>query len=353
MIINFRAIYEYFFKSFNISRDSDVLIDIQKDGVKYVMIIKRSWIYGLLRSWMLLLIVVFILPINCYLLYKNFGETTSTYVLIILLLINLLYWLYSVIIYLFKFRRIRGERSIIVEINDSREQLVEGDKVFTTFFNQTIFNYFLLIGITIVIVIDFIISKNFLNIGLYGVLNIMLLLTQLILALKLKEKFIDLQMDFCVIIPGKIMIFDQKGVFLNTQTMESDKIKTITSKIPHFLGSVFNYGDITILAEGDDSSGSSVGFLNLYYVPHPYETVEEINKLLAGDIKTIDKNINFYLNKILYELNIKNSKKSSLDNVEKIREYLIENDEKIKNDFNSGDEEVKKDIEEIYKIYMK
>jgi hypothetical protein len=134
--------------------------------------------------------------------------------------------------------------------------------------------------------------------------------------------------------------------------MEANKIKTITSKIPNFLWSIFNFWDITILAEWDDSSWESLWFLNLYYVNDPYKTVEEINKLLWWKIQEINKENNFYLLEILHNLQIKNTEKSIKENESKIKSYLKENESKIKNDFLNWSNETKEDIEELYKLYL-
>ncbi len=351
MFINFRNIYEFFFKSFNISLDTKMLETIKKEWVKHVLIIKRSWIFGLFESWILLIIFLIMLT-NCYLLFKNFWNSIHTYTLVSLLTINILYWFYSVIVFLYKFKKIWGVKNEIHDINYSTKLLQEWNIIFTKFFNQTIFNYLLLIWITIYIILDFFISKNFLQIWIYGTTNIILLFIQIFLSSKFKKRLIDLQMDFCVIMPWKILIFNQTWVYMETKNMEANKIKTITSKIPNFLWSIFNFWDITILAEWDDSSWESLWFLNLYYVNDPYKTVEEINKLLWWKIQEINKENNFYLLEILHNLQIKNTEKSIKENESKIKSYLKENESKIKNDFLNWSNETKEDIEELYKLYL-
>lgn len=48
-----------------------------------------------------------------------------------------------------------------------------------------------------------------------------------------------------------MFFINQSGVLSNTQTLESDKIKTIKSTFPSPIAGLFNYGNIDILTEGD------------------------------------------------------------------------------------------------------
>jgi len=41
---------------------------------------------------------------------------------------------------------------------------------------------------------------------------------------------IDLEMDFAIVIPGKIMFYNQSNLTRSVQAINSEKIKTITSK---------------------------------------------------------------------------------------------------------------------------
>jgi hypothetical protein len=45
---------------------------------------------------------------------------------------------------------------------------------------------------------------------------------------------VDLEMDFNVVIPGKIFFINQSGIYMKTQSMNASKIKTIDCKIPNF-----------------------------------------------------------------------------------------------------------------------
>jgi hypothetical protein len=56
-----------------------------------------------------------------------------------------------------------------------------------------------------------------------------------------RKRMVDLEMDYNVIIPGKIFFVNQSGVLSSIQTIESDKIKTVRSAFPSKIASFFNY----------------------------------------------------------------------------------------------------------------
>ncbi len=85
-------------------------------------------------------------------------------------------------------------------------------------------------------------------------------------------------MDFNVVVQGKMFFINQSGVLSNTQTLESDKIKTIKSTFPNALASFFNFGNIDILTEGDQGS---LGAMQMFYVTSPAKVVNSIQTLLG------------------------------------------------------------------------
>lgn len=67
MFINFSRITTWIFKSFDITGDTKLLKKLEKDGVRFLMIIKKHWIYSILMSWRVFFVVA-IACINIYLL---------------------------------------------------------------------------------------------------------------------------------------------------------------------------------------------------------------------------------------------------------------------------------------------
>ncbi|MDD2565746.1 MAG: hypothetical protein PHZ26_04225 [Candidatus Gracilibacteria bacterium] len=275
-IINFRSAYEAIFKSFNVSADTELVSKLESDGIQKMIIIKRSWFFGLFISWMFVLMFIIMIA-NSYLIYVNFANFTVSGILISVLIFNILYRIFSVFLYFSKFKKIYGVRSVIVDTKVIKEHLNDGDLAFSKFFNQTIFNYFILVLITLFTAYEIVFVYGFNEVGFLGGLNIILLIVQMFLSTKFKKRMLDLEMDFAVVIPGKIILYNQSNLSRDVQTINSEKIKTITSKHAKLLGSIFDFGEITILTEGDEAN---MGEMTLQYIACPSETVYEINELL-------------------------------------------------------------------------
>lgn len=276
-MLNFRKLYEIIFKSFNVAADTEMVEQLENDNIEKMIIIKRSWIFGIFISGKFISMLL-IMIINIYLIHLNFSDPTESWILMWILVFNMLYWIYSIMIYFSKFRKIYWERSKIVDTKTIKTQLQEWDIAFSKFFNQTIFNYFILIWISIYIIYDLIFIAWFSTITAYGWLNIFLLLTQIYLSKKFKKRMIDLEMDFSIVVPWKIIFYNQSWLKRTVLTINSEKIKTITSSHAKLIWSIFNYWTITIFTEWDSAS---MGEMTFMYVASPSETVYEINELLG------------------------------------------------------------------------
>lgn len=286
-IINFRGLYETVFKSFNVAADTELITKFEADWISKLIIIKRSWLFWLFISWKFFMMFA-IMIVNIYLIYLNFTDPTVAWVLIWILVFNILYWIISVLIYFSKFRKIYWERSMIVETADIKTKLAEWDIAFTKFFNQTIFNYFILIWITGFIAYEIIFVLWFSEVWMYWWLNIFLLFVQIYISTKFKKRMLDLEMDFAVVIPWKIIFYNQSNLTRSVQTINSEKIKTITSKHAKIVWSIFNFWDITIMTEWDEAN---IWEMTFSYISCPSETVYEINELLGMEIKREEKKV--------------------------------------------------------------
>lgn len=276
-MINFRLIYEKIFNSFDISADTKFIEELEKDWIEKIMIIKRSRIFGVFISRMFLIILILMIW-NSYLIYLNFSkELYTAYILIGLLIFNILYWIISVLLYFKKFSNIYWRRPQIIETKNLKELLKLWDKAFEKFFNQTIFNYFILIWVVIYICYDLVFWQWITNVWALWITNIILLIAQIHLSSKFKKKMCDLEMDFSLIMPGKVIFYNQSWLLRNILTINSEKIKTITSNFGSFIWSVFNYWNIVVMTEGDSED---IWEMKLFFISHPTETVYEINELL-------------------------------------------------------------------------
>ena len=100
----------------------------------------------------------------------------------------------------------------------------------------------------------------------------------LIVAGRALKKYIDYKLDFALITPYQVSFYNQQGIFSrNLRTLDVDKIKTITVEKKGFLRSLFNFGSIVFLAEGD-MEGRGSGMLN--YINAPERLKEKIKDII-------------------------------------------------------------------------
>lgn len=113
--------------------------------------------------------------------------------------------------------------------------------MFARFFNRVTLGYFLFIVATLFEVYYLVfVSGNYASFVPY--LDILLLLIQVLLIAYYRARMIDLEMDYILVIPGKVYFIDQIGVHTNMQTLQlMSNIKIIQSSYPNFLGSFFDF----------------------------------------------------------------------------------------------------------------
>gem|GEM_PF-1700835 len=105
-MLNFRVIIEWFFKSFDISRDTKMLEKLQTEGETFVMVIKRHWMYGVLGSWRVLAVVI-VACVNVYLLAFGVNNTLISQIIAVTLGVNVCYWVAIIIHYFRQFYRVQ------------------------------------------------------------------------------------------------------------------------------------------------------------------------------------------------------------------------------------------------------
>lgn len=80
------------------------------------------------------------------------------------------------------------------------------------------------------------------------------------------DKLVDFYMDYAIITSKQITMYDQDGILRRvTNALDTSKIKTINIDMDWLLCSIFNYGSIVILAEGDRLQGD----IKLNYIGNP------------------------------------------------------------------------------------
>ncbi len=225
---------------------------------------------------------------------------------------------------------------------DLRTNLTLGDKSFTTCFNQLQFNFFFFIGVVVIYILHIILVSKF-STGIWAAIDIACIAAQMVFIQKFVRLLIDLEMDFNLVVPGKIFFVNQQGLYSDIQTLEADKIKTIKSSYPSFFASFFHYGTIEVLTEGDESN---IGHTTTEFVDRPEETVVNINSLLSGRYTLTEQIHSAYLQKVLSGFpGLPPEERKA-----KIKEYLTTYESQIKKEYlESQDTEMKERVEQLYR----
>lgn len=121
---------------------------------------------------------------------------------------------------------------------------------FTNFFNWSITNQVIL-SMTIIVEIALIfLYRSRLGDHFWILATDVLIISLEVVFLKMyRKRMMDLEMDYNIVVPGKIYFVNQSGVLSTIQTIESDKIKTVKSSFPSKIASFFDYGTVDILTE--------------------------------------------------------------------------------------------------------
>lgn len=253
-MIPFHKIYGWLFKSFTIGAESRLVERLVEQGYDRMMIVKRSWIFILYFLWIPFLLMI-LSGVSIWLGLTQLPKEAIElrYIIVIGNILMTVILVGSSWVYIRHFRHIYSNTDqIITDIPSFIEKLKLGDKYFTTFFNWSITNQWLLVIIMILEIIFVIMNLHHLNshIALLA-LDFFIIAAEIFYISRYRKRMMDMEMDFNIVVQGKIFFVNQSGLLSDTQTLESDKIKTIKSKFPNKLAGFFNYGDIDILTEGD------------------------------------------------------------------------------------------------------
>lgn len=346
--IPFYNIYKWLFKTFKINADTQLIEKLlEESSFKHAMVVKRSWIFALMNSWVLIATVILTIW-NWYNISNFLGLDSFNWIL----LISLLAWslgmlLFSSISFIYKYRKTYGQGNKIEDVNYILQELKDWDELFESFFNQITTNLFLF-GFVIVFYVYQIINSFFIQEVnwsiLIAVIDIVLLWCQIYLMRVYRKKMIDLELDFNVVVPWKLYFFNQSNMYSQSQTLQSSKIKTISDKTNNFFMSFFNLWSISVLTEWDQGW---LWMMDIYYVEGPKETIANIYTLVNMKPKEIK---NKYLLQIINHLWLTVDNFEKPENKQKIKEFLQKNDEWIQEDFKELNFIAKEEIRELYTL---
>ncbi len=277
-MIPFHKIYSAIFKSFNINSETETIGRLKWEWVQKVMIIKRSWIFWLAMIWVPFLILWLSLA-NIYISYFSYKDLNLKYSLLIGVTFSILLFVFSVWSYLSHFRQVYDAPRVENDMEKVIKSLEAWDQYFIRFFNQTILNQWILLWLLIWSIV-FYITHLKINWGIWILADGFLLFIQWILLGKYRKKMIDLEMDYNIVVPGKIIFVNQSGMLSSSQAVEWEKVKTVTARYPSWISSFFQYGTIEIMTEWGESN---LWTTSMYFVPHPTETAQFIQTMLLKE----------------------------------------------------------------------
>lgn len=351
MFINFRKVFEYLFSSFDIAGDTKYIEKCREEWIRFIMVVKRHWIYAIYNSWKVLFVIV-IWFFNIYLLALSPGyHDVYSYGIALFLWINITYWVIIIVLYIIEFYRVHWSQPLLEDIHSALRKSQASDEIFTKFFNHTIFILVVLFAIFafttitgIISVIGSFTSESATNFWV-NIWNSLLLLVQIMLFYSFMQNMINQEMDYKVVIPGQILYFDQTGVLGNSQNMNSNKIKTINTQYPSILASFFNYGNVLVLSEWDQKDKWE---MQMEYVGNPPNTVKEIEKVLRNDLTVMEKEVNLLLKrfkeKIWYDTIETKEQKEAL------KKFITENEEMLEDIFTTWNKETQDEVRELFTL---
>lgn len=142
-MIPFHIIYSWFFKSFRISGETELIDKLINNGYTRLMIVKRSWIFALFVLWIPLLILV-LSGVSIFIAQKSIQVE---YIRFIIIGGNVIMGCILVISswnYIRHFREIQSTAIISEDLITLRNDLQRGDNYFISFFNASITNQVIL-----------------------------------------------------------------------------------------------------------------------------------------------------------------------------------------------------------------
>jgi hypothetical protein len=279
-MIPFDKIYSWLFKSFNIHGETELVNRLIQEQYTRMMIVKRSWIFGFFTLWIPGIIFLLSLTSILIALYNIDIPLIRNTIIIGNIVMDIILTISS-LRYIFYFRKVHAFTGIWKDPSELERQLDLEDRFFVSFFNWSILNQIVLIGTIILeIGIFFILNQSIMTHIWIVITDSLIMLMEIMFLSKYRKRMMDLEMDYNVIVPGKIFFVNQSGILSSMQTIESDKIKTVRSSFPNGIASFFNFGTIDILTEGD--SIEMLGTMTMYYVEDPDTVVANIELLLSG-----------------------------------------------------------------------
>ena len=219
-MIPFDKIYSWLFKSFNISGETEIVDRLVQSGHKEILVIKRSWIFALLMLW-IPLVILMLSGLSIWIAIDSIDIPVIQYTLIIgnILMSTILTW--STVNYIRYFRSTHHEAQVTSDIRALKHELSMGDHYFRSFFNWSITNQFILVLIILIEIILIIIYGDQIGEHFWVLAaDTFVIFSEIVLIRHFRKRMMDLEMDYNIVVAGKIFFVNQSGLLSTVQTIE-------------------------------------------------------------------------------------------------------------------------------------
>ena len=149
------------------------------------------------------------------------------------------------------------------------------------------------VGLILFTLLVFVFFYQWLDGTYFGYIVTAIIVIDVVFLFPIIGKYVDYTMDFIIVIPNSIMMYDQWGILKrNIRTISADSIKSISIRKSWLLYSIFDNGDIIVLTEGDmepidDDDQWDVenyGEIKFRRIPKPEKRKNQILKIVGIDI---------------------------------------------------------------------
>ncbi|MCX6823748.1 MAG: PH domain-containing protein [candidate division SR1 bacterium] len=142
---------------------------------------------------------------------------------------------------------------------------------------------FPLLSTILLTILGLVFFYNWLDGTYFGYIVTAIVIIDIVFLFPVVGKYFDYKMDFIIVIPNSIMMYDQGGIFKrNVHTITAQSIKSISINKAGLFYSMFDNGDIVILTEGDAERDGEIRFR---WIPRPEKRKNQIIKIIGIDIQ--------------------------------------------------------------------
>lgn len=275
-MIPFHKIYLKIFSSLDFDIEQNLLEELKGQNVTRFLSIKRSWIYALKLSSLVIFSVI-LLAINSVLSFVYFEHFLGGFLIPFSYLIVWFFLLGDTFWYMFSYKKTHKNPCIEYDIHTIIQRNKKVNTNFIRFFNISVFTSVLL-WVTFLETLIFLVFIYNWNYTYILFLEMFLTIVAGIIIAKHRMLSMNLELDFWLAIPGYVYVIDQTWLLSSKQSILGQNIKTVEWVYTGILGSILWYGDLKIYLEWNIPMEKWI--ITLDYIKNPRKTVDLINNIL-------------------------------------------------------------------------